>query len=181
MRHLTFCLAALALLAPRPAASQERVPNEGDRVRLAPSWRVSGSRWIVGTLVASGPDSLTVLRADTREPFTVHRRDINTLQVSAGFRATAPTVARYAGIGATAGAAVGALLVAATYEETDHDLFSRKGTIMLGALLVGTPSLVIGGMLGWGASGERWASVPVTPAIAVSPGGGVGVALSLKL
>lgn len=180
MRPLTFCLAALALLAALPAASQERLPEEGARVRVAPSWRVSGSHWIVGTVVASDPDSLTVLRADTREPFTVHRRDINTLQVSAGHEPTLVTVARYAVIGAAAGATTGALLGAALHRKEDT-YFGRQGAALIGAVVVGFPSYIIGGVVGWGMSGERWVGVPVTPTAAVSPGGGVGVALSLKL
>lgn len=181
MRRIACCLAALALLAARPAASQVHVPDEGDRVRLAPSWRVSGERWVVGTVVASGPDSLTLLRADTREPFTVHLRDINTLQVSAGVRPTGITVLTYAGIGGLSGAATGAALGAALYDDRDqYQLFDRAGSAYLGAVLLGAPSFIIGGVVGWAASGERWAGVPVTPAVAVSPGGGMGVALSLK-
>lgn len=187
MRYVACCLAVLALLAARPAASQVRALEEGTRVRVAPTPApgATSARWIVGTVLASGPDSLTLLRADTREPFSLHRGEVGAVQVSVGVRRTGPTIARHALVGAAVGASTGALLGVASYESERGeglDVVSRGKMAAIGAGAIGLSGTAIGALLGWRMSGERWADVPfrATPSVAVRPGG-VGVALSLRL
>lgn len=182
MRCIACCLAVLALLAARPAASQVRALEEGTRVRVAPT--SAPARWIVGTVLASGPDSLTLLRADTREPFSLHRGEVDAVQVSVGVRRTGPTIARYALVGGAIGASAGALLGAMDdTDEGEWEILSRQEMMLIGAVFVGGAGTVVGGLVGWQSAGERWAGIPfgATPTVALRPGGGVGVALSLKL
>lgn len=184
MRQITLCLAALALLSATPAASQVRALEEGTRVRVAPAAGVAQDRWIVGTVLASGPDSLTLLRADTRQPVSLHRRDVDAVQVSAGRRRTGPTVARHALVGAFIGVTAGALLGVASYEidDSEWDIVSRGEMAAIGAGTLGLAGTAIGGVVGWRKSGERWADVPfrATPVVAVRPDGTVGITLSLR-
>lgn len=186
MRRIAFCLATLALLAARPAVSQVRSLEEGTRVRVSPAASVSSARWVVGTVLASGPDSLTLLRADTRQPLSLHRDEIDAVQVSAGTRPTGATMARYALVGTVIGASAGALLGVAAYEqdrESGWEILSRGDMAAIFGVTGGLSGAGIGGLLGWRSSGEQWASVPLpaSPSVAVRPGGAVGVTLSLKL
>lgn len=186
MRYVACGLAVLALLAARPAASQVRALEEGTRVRVLPAPSVAPERWIVGTVLASGPDSLTLLRADTREPFSLHRGEVHAVQVSVGVRRTGPTIARHALVGAVVGASTGALLGVASYESERGeglDVISRGEMAAIGAGAIGLTGTAIGALLGWRVSGERWDDVPfrATPSVAVRPGCGVAVAMSLRL
>lgn len=186
MQRIAPCLAALALLAAHPAAAQTAAtPVEGARVRVAAP-DAAPSRWVVGTVVAGAPDSLTLLRADTRERFSVHRSDVDAVQVSRGHRPTGRTVARYAGIGALVGVTTGALLGVVSYEADRGeglDVVSQGEMAAIGAWVIGAAGTVVGGVVGWRRSGEQWAEVPfrAAPSVAVQRDGGVGVALSVRL
>ena len=178
MRRVLPALSALLVLATAalPAAAQ----TEGTRVRVSPAWRVSDERWVVGILATSTADSLLIVRADNGAQLWLHRRDVNSLHVSTGVRPTAVTVSQYTAVATLAGLTAGALLGAALHSDEDT-YWNRRGSATLGAALVGLPSAVFGGVVGWMVSGEQWADVPVAPVVAAGPRGSVGLALSLSL
>jgi hypothetical protein len=192
---LTLSLASGAVASAEPAAGAERV-------RLAlktPSGKRLSGR-IVGDLVASGPETLTV-RAGGRE-VVVKRAEISRMERSLGRHSRAVGGLRGAAIGAGIGAVLGAGigLLSGDDPEPVRDCppydgfgfivppcgplftFSAQDKAAIDGTVLGVLGAVAGGIGGAVAPGERWQRQRADgPALALRPQRrGLGAELALR-
>jgi hypothetical protein len=152
------CLALLAATWPATnagAQSHASLPQPGARIRLhAPEL---SSRPLVTMLDSLAANGLTYYRNSTVAwvPFSAIER----LEVSYG---------RQAGTGAARGAIIGLLagttVVLFTADRGCSFPFSRGECMLIGSVVIGVPSMLIGALAGavWGP--ERWVPVPLESA-----------------
>lgn len=189
---LTLSLAG-GLAAAEPAAGTERVRLA---LQTASGKRLSGR--IVGDIVASGPDTLTV-RAGGRE-VVVRRDEIARMDRSLGRRSRAVGGLRGAAIGIGVGAALGVGLGLMSGDDPErvydcpppHDFgfgnlcgfdfrFSAKDKASIGGVLIGALGGTVGGIAGAIAPGERWRREQAGPAFTLRPQRrGLGAELALS-
>jgi hypothetical protein len=188
---LSLSLAGTAISA-EPAAGTERV-------RLAlqtPSGtRLSGR--IVGEIVATGPETLTV-RTGERE-VVVRRDEIARMDRSLGRRSRGAGALRGAAIGLGIGAVLGAGVGALSGDDSERSYcppydgfgfgsicgplftFSARDKAVIGGVALGTLGAVLGGIGGAAAPGERWRRDQPGPAFALRPQRrGLGAELALR-
>jgi hypothetical protein len=170
-------VAAAAVLAAVPAvAAHPDRPETAARVRLAlrtpDGKRLSGR--IVGQLVASGPDTLTVSVGPGREA-VVKRADVWRMEHSAGKRSRGAGALRGAAIGLGVGVVLGAGVGALSGDDRERVVycppyhgfgfgplcgplftFSARDKAIIGGIGLGSLGAVLGGIGGAAAPGERW-------------------------
>jgi hypothetical protein len=177
MRRLLAALLVSLLVFPHVTSGQGMTTA----ARLVPGARVrithpaEGVR--VGTALAVTEDQIFVRWADGTDTVGVPLAEVTHLDVSAGsprFRAL-----KYAGIGLVAGAAVGAMAGAASYDDGDA-LFGRGALAAIGATMLGSLGGVIG-LLSGIVHSDPWQEVPLdrTRVGIVAPPGGHGTRLGL--
>jgi hypothetical protein len=187
MRDRTVAAVLALSLSSAVVARAEQVDG-GGRVRLAlqtpDGRRLSGQ--LVGQLVASGPDTLTVM-ADGRE-VVVKRAEVRRVDYSLGRRSRGSNALRGAAIGLVIGAAMGAGIGAMDGDDPDPVLrcppnddfglgspcgplltFSARDKAVMGGTVLGALGLALGGLTGAAvAPGERWRRAE-EPSFALQP------------
>ena len=158
---LTAMLTGALLLfgKPRDTLSQEPTRVEvGSRVRLKAEG--AGQRWMVGKLLEFRSDSVRLLTGEPpTDSLALAFHSIESLERSRGQQSQA---AHGAWVGLGAGAAVGLLLGAMTYEECVGCLApdpGRAGSGLIGAVLGGLFGMGVGALIGRSVHAERWESV----------------------
>jgi hypothetical protein len=152
-------------------------------VRLVPGARVrvthpaEGVR--VGTALAVTDDQLFVRWADGTDTVGVPLAEVTRLDVS--IRRPKYRALKYAGIGLVAGAAVGAMAGAASYDDSDA-FFGRGALAAIGASMLGSLGGVIG-LLSGVVHSDPWQEVPLDRSRLgiVIPSGSKGTGLGLAL
>jgi len=113
---------------------------------------------LTGGLVAMDREALIIRIDGHKEPFRVPRQVVGTLDVSAGHKSRGALVAKGAGLGLLAGAAVGALLGAST--SCSGCILNSSESAAVGGILLGGVGLVIGAAVGAYGSTDQWKPVP---------------------
>jgi hypothetical protein len=187
------CLSLAGAAAAQPASGTERVRLA---LRTPSGQRLSGR--IVGEIVATGPDTLTV-RSGGRE-VVVKRDEIARMDRSLGRRSRAAGGVRGAAIGIGVGAVlgVGLGLMSGDDPERVYDCpprddfgigfscaplftFTGKQKAAIGGTLLGALGGAVGGIGGALAPGERWRREQAGPAFALRPQRrGLGAELALS-
>ena len=179
LRPVVSMLLCVGVAASPPLRADEPVaPSSGARVRFETSGE--GSR--TGTVVEVGADALLVRLTRTSAVVHVPLADMQSLEVSAGWRSHAGTGALITGIpGALFGGFAG--LHAGCYEQSNC-YGAGLAYAALGAFIVGSLSGLVGAAIGALIKTERWERVQVsTPhaSFQFGPTGRGGLAVGLKL
>ena len=179
MRRLLAALLVSFLVFPQVMSAQDVTTT----ARLVPGARVrithpaEGVR--VGTALAVTDDQLFVRWADGTDTVGVPLAEVTRLDVS--IRRPKYRALKYAGIGLVAGAAVGAVVGAASYDNSDA-FFGRGAVTAIGASMLGSLGGVIG-LLSGIVHSDPWQEVPLDRSRVgiVAPRGGHGTGLGFAL
>jgi len=165
--------------APRPTAPVGPPPESpvpaGERVRL--QLDPKSSRWLMGTMVTAGQDSLHVQFVDSLAPAAIARSRIRAMEVSRGQHSGAGKGALF---GFITGATAGALLGAASSSSSDSFFSPGEGAVA-GGFALGAVGALVGVIVGAGQHVDEWQ--PVSPGqvrMTIRPmGSGIAVAIAL--
>jgi hypothetical protein len=201
MNHRAAAAILSLSLSSAVVARADLADGEG-RVRLAlqtPSGKRLSGR-LVGQLVASGPDTLTVSTGSGRE-VVVRRTEVRQLERSLGRRSRGGSALRGAAIGLGIGGVLGAGIGAMSGDDRervvacppyygfgfgplcgDLFLFSAGDKALIGGVALGTVGALLGGIGGAVAPGERWQRAQASgPTLTLRPHrGALGAELSLR-
>ncbi|HEX6373971.1 MAG TPA: hypothetical protein VF006_33895 [Longimicrobium sp.] len=182
-------LCAALLAAPCTLRAQSAAElSPGTRVRVVDP----GTGRTVGTIEAVGPDSVVVLsgRGEGARRVTMSLSSIRTLQVSRGTPARPLSALRVAALGAltgTVGGVAGAVLPTLFSNEpcdrrTDDLCFGTTESVLMGVIIGAPFGAAWGAALGFVFPQERWRSVDLRNAPAVTLNGSAdGVRLGLSI
>ena len=173
-------LAMACILLPVTVAAQYAAAP-GARVRVV---NVSNAAPVLtGQLIRMAGDTVIVSSATAIQTSMVvtpaHRFEVSTGRHGRTLRGI--------GLGFLAGAAVGAILGFALYEESDCTGlcvldFSQGESALLGAVGLGVPGILIGGIVGANLKHETWRIIELQPIrVGVAPAGRRGLLLALSL
>jgi len=171
-------LVVFAVLFSVPVQGQSAPLSAGARVRLtSPADKMDKH---VTTVTELRGDSIVVAgRSGSR---TIAMRNVTSLDVSAGTR---NRVVRNGLIGLGAGALIGGVAGAATYEECSDQIFciaplDRGQSTLAGAAVFGAAGLVVGAVIGVFDKTDRWERRELPLAVSISPtmAGGATVKIS---
>lgn len=174
IRHVLGLLALCVL--PATLAAQGSCPalQAGSTVRLhAPS----GGTYTLPQSVRSTDTAIILPPVGRAVPAPLPCADLERVQLHTGASRSRSTL-QGAGIGLVVGAALGAGLFYATYEEDDSgwDIVSRSEAAGIGAFVAGGTGLVIGGVVGYLRAPSEWRDVPMTSRAARVPAEGLRIA-----
>ena len=175
-------LALACILLPDTVAAQYAV-TPGARVRVVDASRAGPP--LTGQLIRMAGDTVIISSAAATQTALVVTPE-HRFEVSSGRHGR---TLRGIGLGFLAGAAVGAALGLALYEKPDctPNVFlcldvGPGASAAAGAVLVGVPGLLIGGIVGANFHHETWRLVEHQPfRVGVAPAGHRGVLLTLSL
>lgn len=176
-RHIA--LGLVCLVVGRRAAAQS-VVTPGARVRVVEV--SSGAPLVTGELIRMAGDTVLISSAAATQTVWVvtaaHR-----LEVSAG---THRRTLRGIGLGFLVGAATGAVIGLATYQEPDCIQFcidlGRGFTALAGAAVLSVPGAVIGGIVGAKSKHEAWRPIANHAVrLGIAPAGSGGVLLAASV
>lgn len=156
MRTLFTVTVVACIACPQALAQTPVVPRVGQRVRVTSA--VEHTPVMTGVVGAVGPDTL-LLRADgtgSTVATAIPVGNIAQLDVSAGRHSH---WVRGGTIGAIAGAAAGAVLGLATFDEDSDWLFNRGATAMMAAIVCAPVGAAVGIVVGALVKTERWETV----------------------
>jgi len=179
-RARRIALTLAGFLLPVTVAAQYAV-TPGARVRVVDASRAGPP--LTGQLIRMAGDTVIISSAAAMQTALLltpaHR-----FEVSGG---THRRTLQGIGLGFLAGAAVGAILGFALYEESDctglciFD-FSQGESALLGAVGLGVPGILIGGIVGANLKHETWRIIEHQPIrVGVAPAGHRGLLLALSL
>ncbi len=175
IRHVLGLLAFSVLPSTLAAQGDCPVLQAGSTVRLhAPS----AATYTLPQSVRSG-DSEIALPSAGGTARMVRCADLQRVELRTGTRSRSEIMIRRAGVGALAGAVIGAGLGYLTWDEGDEDdwqIFSQDETALIGAVYLGTAGGVLGLISGYVAPGSQWQDVPVAPRPARASAEGLRIA-----
>ena len=168
---------AALLLAPvlGIAAQALLYSNVGHQVRLQTD---SDSRWLVGTLVAAGKDSIQLRVADNAPLMSIARSRVSQFELRHEGHSNAGKGALIGrGVGALSGAVIGAASASGC---TSWCFYSPGVGAVAGALVFGGAGALLGAVVGSVSHSSGWEAVSLirTPVTLAPPG--AGLAISLK-
>jgi len=175
----TAAIGALVLCGPlypdvsHAASEQDEGIAPGTRIRLSASQL--GAEPIVGTLLAIGPEALSLELSGGGDQQTIPRSAVTRLEVSRGLKSQA-------GRGALVGLAVGgAATMLLTFGDYSSDVHGDLNLLAIGAGLA-AGGAAIGGLIGWAHKAEQWEVATLQPiSVAVGPVRGRGVGVTVRL
>ncbi len=179
-----FCVVLLCSFSGGEVWAQDAAALPGSRVRV---WtevnnkgHPSGPR-TTGQITVYTTDSLVMDPAGAGGPLAMPLNSVSRMDISLGRRSRGMGALRGGSLGLIIGGVTGMALGFASGDD-DSFLFNRwQDKAFILSVMLGTPSTLVGSIIGANRPGERWQRVPLPGRVSISPSGRNSVAVSTGL